>query len=211
MTRRRCDASSRLPVDLAQQRNRHLTLSIKASGLPAMSELWKEVFAEATQGAGLQTQCMEVDNAAYQIVASATQFDVIVAPNLFGDILSDIAALLLGSRGMSYSGNFSAKGVQVFQTAHGAAYDIAGNNVANPIGQIFSAAMMLRCAFQLNEAAQAIESAVENVLRSGVRTADIAGPKSQVVGTQEMTEAIIAAIEAMHHNAQLESDAAIGA
>ncbi|MCH6567232.1 MAG: 3-isopropylmalate dehydrogenase, partial [Nitrospinae bacterium] len=101
-----------------------------------------ESVAEVFQGTNLETSVLEIDNASYQIIASASEFDVIVAPNLFGDILADVAALLLGSRGLSYSGNFSANGIATYQTGHGAAYDIAGKEVANPIGLNLSTAVM---------------------------------------------------------------------
>ena len=117
---------------------------------------------------------MGIDNATYQLIANARQFDVIVSPNMFGDVLADCGALLLGSRGMSFSGNFSAKGYAVYQTGHGAAHDIAGADVANPIGQINSLSMLLRESFAWPEAAKALETAVTTTLAQGYRTRDIA-------------------------------------
>lgn len=177
-------------VQLAQQRRGRITLAVKPSAIPAASKLWMEVFAELVRQAGLEANTLEIDNANYQIVAHASQFDVIVAPNLFGDILSDVAALLLGSRGMSFSGNFGAKGEATYQTGHGAAHDLAGKDRANPVGQIFSVGFMLRHSFGLPEAARCIEQAVETVLAQGFRTPDIAEAGSTLVGTRELGERI---------------------
>jgi len=129
---------------------------------------------------------LEVDNAMYQMIASPEQFDVVVAPNMFGDVLSDGAALLLGSRGLSYSGNFGDTGKAVFQTGHGAAHDLTGKDTANPIGQVLSLAMLLRESFGLNHYAEMIETAIEETLIDGWRTSDISEPGCKLVGTQEM-------------------------
>ncbi len=180
---------------LAQQRRGSLTLIVKPGGMPAISRLWTQSFERLTQERGLSGEVLEVDNACYQIIASAGQFDVVVAPNLFGDIISDAAALLLGSRGLSYSGNFGSPGVAVYQTGHGAARDIAGQGIANPIGQILSAAMLLRESFNLPAAATAIETAVSRTVGQGIRTFDIAALNSETVGTREMGQEIAAAIE----------------
>jgi 3-isopropylmalate dehydrogenase len=183
-------------VRLAQARRGGLTLVAKPSGLPAMSSLWISLFNKAIAGAGLETRILEIDNACYQIVAAADTFDVVVAPNLFGDILADCAALLLGSRGMSYSGNLSVpRNAAAFQTGHGAAHDLAGKDVANPLGQILSAAMLLREGLGIPSGAALIESAVERTLAAGIRTADIASGNCSVVGTRQMGEAIIAELE----------------
>ena len=97
-------------VKLAKRRRGRLSLAVKPDGVPGISKLWTDIFRDFVQGTNLETSVLEIDNASYQIIASASEFDVIVAPNLFGDILADVAALLLGSRGLSYSGNFSANG-----------------------------------------------------------------------------------------------------
>lgn len=182
-------------IRLAKNRRRRLTLIVKQGGIPAISRLWIDNFTELTAGENLETSVLDVDNASYQIIAMARQFDVVVAPNLFGDIISDVAALLLGSRGLSYSGNFGAKDIAVYQTGHGAAHDMGGRGIANPIGQIQSAAMMLRESFQLNDAADAIEKAIASTLARGIRTADIASPESKIVGTREMGQYIMEALE----------------
>ena len=182
-------------VRLARLRRGSLTLVVKRSGVPAVSELWAKLFKELTASEGFDTQILEADNAAYQLIAAAHDFDVIVAPNMLGDILSDLAGVLLGSRGLSFSGNFGNAGVAVYQTGHGAAYDLAGRNVANPIGQIYSVAMLLRESFRLPGAAAAIEAAVVRTLAAGFRTADLAVPGSRVVGTREFAQCVADTIE----------------
>lgn len=174
---------------LARRRSGRIALVVKPGGMPAMSSLWTEIFQELTRGE-LDTRVLEVDNAAYQLIAAARDFDVVVAPNLFGDILSDGAALLLGSRGLSFSGNFGSRGVAVYQTGHGSARDLAGRGVANPIAQILASAMMLRESFGMAQPAASIEAAIEATLGKGLRTADIAEPGTKVVGTREMSDAI---------------------
>lgn len=173
-------------IRLAQMRRGKLSVILKPGGVPAISQLWQGKLDELAGRAAIQPEVLEVDNAIYQLIADASRFDVLVAPNAFGDILSDGASLLLGSRGMSYSGNFGAAGFAVYQTGHGAAHDLTGTNRANPIGQILSLAMMLRESFGQHEAAGAIETAIEETLRAGWRTADIAEAGSRVVGTKEM-------------------------
>jgi 3-isopropylmalate dehydrogenase len=181
-------------VDLAQRRRRRLALVVKPNGIPAISELWIDIFNECVAHQNLITTILEVDNASYQLIAAAGDFDVVVAPNLFGDILSDNAALLLGSRGLSYSGNFGANGIATYQTGHGAAHDIKGKGIANPIGQLLAAAMMLRESFDLDWAAAAIDTAIAQVLTEDIRTPDIATRSATVVGTEAMGRAIAEAV-----------------
>ncbi len=109
-------------------------------------------------------EVLDIDNAVYQLIARAARFDVIVSSNMFGDVLADCGALLLGSRGMSYSGNFGEAGRAVYQTGHGAAYDIAGTGKANPAGQILSAAMMLEESFGWIEGARCVRKSLDRVL-----------------------------------------------
>ncbi len=184
-------------IRLAQMRRGKLSVVLKPGGIPAISKLWQGKLEELAARAAIQPEVLEVDNAVYQLIANASRFDVVVAPNAFGDILSDGASLLLGSRGMSYSGNFGAAGCAVYQTGHGAAHDLAGTNRANPIGQILSLAMMLRESFGHQEAAEAIETAIAETLRGGWRTADIAEGGSRVVGTKEMGARIARNLEAV--------------
>lgn len=176
----------RVALRLAQQQGGRLAVVTKPGGVPAISRLWREVLDELSAGLAVETRVLEVDNAVYQLIAHAQDFDVVVCPNMFGDVLSDCGSLLLSSRGMSYSGNFGPNGRAVYQTGHGAAWDLAGTDRANPIGQIHALAMMLRESFGLTSAAAAIGRAVDTVLAQGVRTPDIAGPGSRVVGTQQM-------------------------
>jgi len=182
-------------INLAQIRKGKLTVVLKPGGVPAISSLWLSNLGELTTHSGISQEVLEVDNAMYQLVANAKRFDVVVAPNMFGDILSDGSSLLLGSRGLSFSGNFGTAGHAVYQTGHGAAHDLAGTNTANPIGQIFSLAMMLRESFGLYRLANAVDAAVAMTLRGGWRTADISTPGDKLVGTQEMGRHIAANLE----------------
>lgn len=182
---------------LAGQRRGRLALAVKPHGIPAISALWRDNLEEMAAGSGVAWQVLEIDNAAYQLIANPCAFDVVVAPNLFGDVLSDAAALLLGSRGMSFSGNFGPQRRAVYQTGHGAAHDLAGRDSANPVGQIFSLAMLLRESFGWRREAATIEAAIATVLGEGWRTPDIAAPGSRIVGTRQLAERIAAAAAAM--------------
>jgi 3-isopropylmalate dehydrogenase len=182
-------------VGLAANRSGRLAVVLKPGGIPAISTLWVEAL-ESIPGAGaLDTQVLEIDNATYQLIANPSSFDVIVSPNMFGDVLADCGALLLGSRGLSYSGNFGPHNRAVYQTGHGAAHDLAGKDTANPIGQVMSLAMLLRESFVWPEAADAIVTAVETTLAQGWRTRDIAAPGSKIVGTREMGERLAMVLE----------------
>ncbi len=180
--RRFLDASARL----ARSRRGQLTVVWKEAGLPSISRLWRDCAAEAAESHGVQFSMVDVDLMAYRLIQEPATFDVIAAPNLLGDILTDLGAVLLGGRGLSFSGNFTERGEAVFQTNHGAAHDLAGTDRANPVGQVFSLAMMLRERFGLRSEAEVIEEAVRSVWRDGWRTADVASPGMRVVGTREM-------------------------
>ena len=180
----------RIAASLAQRRRGRLTAIVKSGGIPEVSALWREQAQVAGASAGVELEVLEVDNASFQLVANPSRFDVVAAPNLFGDVLADGATVLLGSRGMSYSANFGPGGRAIYQTGHGAAHDLAGSGRADPVAQILSVAMMLRETFALEREAAAIEAAVERVLAAGWRTPDIAGPASRVVGTRELSERI---------------------
>jgi len=138
---------------------------------------------------------MYVDNAAMQLVRNPMQFDVIVTSNMFGDILSDEASMITGSIGMLPSASLGQGSLGLYEPIHGSAPDIAGQDKANPIATILSVGMMLKYSFGLEEESNAIERAVENVLNSGFRTADIASQDSKVVGTKEMGKLIKEEIE----------------
>jgi 3-isopropylmalate dehydrogenase len=137
---------------------------------------------------------MYVDNAAMQLVRAPKWFDVIVTGNLFGDILSDEAAMLTGSIGMLPSASLDARNKGLYEPSHGSAPDIAGQGIANPLATILSAAMMLRYSLNLPAQADRIEAAVQQVLAQGLRTADIQEPGKRTVSTVEMGDAVVAAL-----------------
>jgi 3-isopropylmalate dehydrogenase len=171
---------------LARSRAARLAVAWKEAGLPSVSSLWRDCAIEAAKASGVRVTMVDANLLAYRLVQEAPSFDVIAAPNLIGDILTDLAAVLLGSRGSSFSGNFGAGGEGVYESNHGSAHDLAGKDRANPAGQIFSLAMMLRESFNLGGHAEAIEDAVRYVWRDGWRTADVAAPSARIVGTREM-------------------------
>ena len=179
---------------LASERNGKLSVVVKDGGAPTLSTLWRDCAHQIAAESGIEYSILNIDLAAYQLIQHPRDFDVIVAPNLFGDVLGDLGAVLLGSRGLSFSGNFNADGAAVYQTNHGSGYDLVGQDKANPVGQIFSLAMMLRESFALHDEAQWIEDAVAQVWRDGWRTFDIAEASCRTVGTREMGERIAAAL-----------------
>lgn len=181
-------------LELARRRRGRLALALKPDGIPTISALWTENLEALAAGSGVACRVLEIDNAAYQLISNPQDLDVVVAPNMFGDVLSDTASLLLGSRGMSFSGNFGDGRRAVYQTGHGAAYDLAGHDRANPVGQVFSLAMMLRESFGWDREAAAIEAATARVLGQGWRTPDIAGPQSRIVGTRELAKRLADAV-----------------
>ena len=130
------------------------------------------------------------------------ELDVVVTSNLFGDILVDLGGVLMGARGLTYSGNFTADGSAVYQTNHGAAYDLAGKDRANPIGQIYSLAMLLRESFGLAHAAGLIEAGVAQVLRQGWRTFDVMEPGCRLVGTRLMGKLIAEAVHELANSSR---------
>jgi 3-isopropylmalate dehydrogenase len=142
----------------------------------------------------VELQHMYVDNAAMQLVKAPKAFDVVVTGNMFGDILSDEAAMLTGSIGMLPSASLDANNKGLYEPSHGSAPDIAGRDIANPLATILSAAMMLRFTLQQAEAADRIESAVQRVLSAGLRTADIWSEGTTKVGTRAMGDAVVASI-----------------
>ena len=163
-----------------------LHIIVKDGGVPAITALWRDVsLAEATQR-GVEVKFVNIDLAAYELIQNPTRFDVIATPNLFGDVMADLAGVLVASRGLTFSGNFDAQAHGVYQTNHGCAHDLAGTNTANPAGQILSLAMLLRESFGLAEAAALIEQSLADVWRQGWRTPDLAEPDCKIVGTDEM-------------------------
>lgn len=189
---------ARVAFDLAWKRGGRLTSVDKANVLE-VTQLWRDVVTEVhADFPGVELDHLYVDNAAMQLVRAPKQFDVIVTGNLFGDILSDAAAMLTGSLGMLPSASLNARGQGIYEPVHGSAPDIAGRNIANPLATILSAAMMLR--YSLGEAAAAdrVEAAVSAVLEQGIRTADILPAQGngdlRQAGTDEMADAVIAAL-----------------
>jgi 3-isopropylmalate dehydrogenase len=175
---------------LAAARRGRLTVVVKQGGTPVLADLWRACASTAADGLDVECSFVDVDLMAYELIRSPRDFDVIAAPNLAGDVLADLTAALVGSRGISFSGNFSPGGHAVYQTNHGAAYDIADHDIANPVGQILSLAMLLRESLGLPRESLAIEDAVRSVLERGVRTADIAAPGESAIGTRGMAERI---------------------
>ncbi len=171
---------------VAQRRRGELTVVVKDSGVPGISALWRECAGDVAAASEVRCTMVDVDLMAYRLIQHAPEFDVIAAPNLCGDVLADLGAVLLGSRGVSYSGNFGANGPAVYQTNHGAAYDLAGKDRANPVGQIHSLAMMLRESLGMGEQAAWIDEAVRSVWAAGWRTDDVAQAGCRSVGTREM-------------------------
>jgi 3-isopropylmalate dehydrogenase len=174
----------------AAGRRGNLHVIIKDSGVPTVSALWREVAGSVARKHGIEAAFMNVDLAAYELIQNPARFDVVVTPNLFGDILADIAGVLVSSRGVTFSGNFNAHGHGIYQTNHGCALDLAGTDTANPAGQILSLAMLLRESFGLEEAAALIESSLAEVWRQGWRTADLDEPGCTILGTKAMTERV---------------------
>jgi len=183
-----------LACDVARKRGRHVTSIDKANVLASM-QVWREVATEvAEQNSDIKLDHQLVDSAAMRLVTDPSSFDVIVSSNMFGDILSDEGAVLTGSLGLLPSASLGEGTLGVYEPIHGSAPDIAGRGVANPLGTILSAAMLLRHSLNLGEDAKAIENAVQKVLDSGLRTADL-GSGLRSLGTMEMAAAVVAAIE----------------
>lgn len=178
----------------ARKRSKRVTSVDKANVLETF-QFWKDVVSEVgKQYPDVALDHMYVDNAAMQLVRAPKKFDVVVTGNMFGDILSDAAAMLTGSIGMLPSASLNAKNQGLYEPSHGSAPDIAGKGVANPLATILSAAMMLRFSLNQPEAAARIEAAVDAVLSQGLRTPDIYSVGTTRVGTREMGDAVVKAL-----------------
>ena len=185
----------RIAFEAAQKRNKTLCSVDKANVLE-VSVLWREVISELSEEyPDVELSHMLVDNAAMQLVRDPKQFDVIVTGNLFGDILSDIAAMLTGSIGMLPSASLNSENKGMYEPVHGSAPDISGKELANPIAAILSVAMMLKYSFNMNEASSAIENSIQEVLSEGYRTYDLEGSKKNKLSTSEMGNKIIEKIK----------------
>ncbi|MFO8003995.1 3-isopropylmalate dehydrogenase [Thioalkalivibrio sp.] len=186
---------ARVGFDAAMKRDRRLCSVDKANVLE-VSELWREVVIRVGQEyPEVELSHMYVDNAAMQLVRAPKQFDVMVTGNIFGDILSDAAAMLTGSIGMLPSASMNATGAGLYEPIHGSAPDIAGQDKANPIATVLSVAMMLRHSLGQDAGARRIEAAVGRVLDQGLRTSDIQSEGGTLVGTEAMGDALVAALD----------------
>ena len=194
----------RVGLDLARKRNGKM-MSVEKSNVMHSGVLWREVMTalHEAEGEGVEMGHMYADNCAMQLVRNPKQFDVIVTDNLFGDLLSDCAAMLTGSLGMLPSASLGAvdeaTGMRkaLYEPVHGSAPDIAGQNLANPLAQFLSFAMMLRYSFDQGAEADLVEQAVSNALASGKRTGDIMAAGCEQVGTDGMTKAVLAELDAL--------------
>lgn len=176
-------------VELARQRDGRLAVIVKDGGVPAISRLWRGVAREAVPRE-IALEFVDIDYAVYRLISDPASFDVVVAPNLFGDILSDAGGLLLGSRGLCFGASFDSGDAAVYQTNHGAAHDLAGRGTANPGAQIRATAMMLRESFARPDAAALIERALAATWQDGFRTAELVDPGARSIGTAELAEAV---------------------
>lgn len=186
----------KVAFETAMKRNKKLCSVDKANVLE-VTMLWREIMQDMSKDyPEVELSHMYVDNAAMQLIRQPKQFDVIVTGNMFGDILSDAAAMLTGSIGMLPSASLDINGKGMYEPCHGSAPDIAGQGIANPLAMILSAAMMLRHSLGQGDTADKIERAVEVVLDQGLRTADIYSQGAIKVGTQAMGDAVVAALTA---------------
>jgi 3-isopropylmalate dehydrogenase len=196
-TSREIERVARVAFEVARKRKKRLTSVDKANVL-VVSQLWREVVTRVGHDyPDVTLDHVLVDNCAMALVQRPTQFDTIVTENTFGDILSDEAAILAGSMGMLPSASLGGR-VGLYEPVHGSAPDIAGQGIANPIAAILSAAMLLRYSLSMGPDADRLEAGVLAVLEAGARTADIAAGRSRPVGTKEMGDLVVRAVEARY-------------
>ena len=193
-TRPEIERIAHVAFQAAQKRSKRLTSVDKANVLETF-QLWRDVItAVHADYPDVSLDHLYVDNAAMQLVRAPKSFDVVVTGNMFGDILSDEAAMLTGSIGMLPSASLDAESKGLYEPSHGSAPDIAGKDLANPLATILSLAMMLRFSLKQPEAAVRVEQAVQEVLASGLRTADIWSEGTTKVGTRAMGDAVLGAL-----------------
>ncbi len=187
---------------LAAVRSGRMIVVHKESGVPSISRLWADITADVSRRHGIDWRMIDVDLACYSVIQHARELDVVVAPNMCGDILSDLGAVLMGSRGVSPAFSFTPEGCSIFQTNHGAAYDLAGQDVANPAGQIAALGLMLHECFGLETEAALIDHALRDAWAAGYRTLDVAEvggagggvSDARVVGTREFGDRVAEAL-----------------
>lgn len=180
----------------AARKRKHRLTSVDKANVLDTSKLWRTVVHEvAAEYPDVTVEDMLVDNAAMQVIRDPSQFDVVVTSNMFGDILTDEAAVLAGSLGLLPSASLNTAGFALYEPSGGSAQDIAGKGIANPIAQILSCAMMLRFSFNLQTEADAVEDAVKATLTAGYRTADIYRDGTTKVGSAEITDQILAKLK----------------
>jgi len=192
---------------LATQRRGRLDLVLKPGGLPDLTRFWVREAEQIADDYRCEWSVLEVDYAAYRLVREPESFDVLAAPNCFGDILADLGGCLGGSRGLTYGASFSSTGAAVYQTNHGAAHDLTGTDRANPVGQMLSLAYLLRESLNLPRCAAAIEQAIRATWAAGYVTADLSDTGGRVISTTEMTRRIADRI--VNHAAVRETVAAV--
>ncbi len=196
ITRQASERVARVAYRLAAASGRRVTVVHKANVLRVSDGLWREVcLAVGAEYAEVETDEGLVDSVAYHLVRSPARYQLLLCPNLYGDILSDVAAALAGGLGMAPSLSIGER-FAIAEPVHGSAPDIAGKGLANPLGAILSGALLTRHVWGNAQAAEAIERAVEEALRQGARTPDLAGPGENAVGTEEMGREVIAALSA---------------
>lgn len=178
--RRLVEAAARL----AKGRRGAMCVVAKHGGVPTITQLWQSVTEEVARAHGLEARVIDADLAAYQLMHDPRAFDVVVCPNMIGDILGDLLAVALGSRGLSYSGNFATSGAAVYQTNHGSAWDLVDKDCANPVAHLYALAMMLEESYGLADDAADLRAAIRSVWRDGLKTADVAAPGDEVIGTR---------------------------
>ncbi|MBE7412796.1 MAG: 3-isopropylmalate dehydrogenase [Leptospiraceae bacterium] len=190
-SKREIERVARKAFEAARKRNKKVT-SIDKANVLTTSVFWREVVTalHKKEFSDIELNHLYVDNAAMQLVVRPKQFDVVLCENMFGDILSDEASVITGSIGMLPSASLNEKGFGLYEPSGGSAPDIAGQNIANPIAQVLSSALMLRYSFGMEEEAMKIENAIRSVIKNGFRTKDIAEKNAHILGTWEMGEKI---------------------